>query len=575
VIVQSSTEASEYFKTLTGHAPMLWQVRLLHQLRDGQIPDALDLPTGLGKTAIMAIWVIARALPNGTARLPRRLIYVVDRRAVVDQTTKEAEKLATALDPCTGCARARELREGLGLGADAALPVSTLRGAWVDNGDWLRDPAAPAIIVGTVDMIGSRLLFEGYGVSRRMRPLHAGLLGVDTLVVLDEAHLVPPFEALLRQIVAEEGRYGAGGDGVGIPRLRLITLSATMRSGDAAFRLTAADEQDSVAQQRIGARKSLRLADEPLPRNELAAKLAERAWALATEGDAASRVVVFCDRREDAGKVAKLLRERNEKPPCELLVGERRVRERQCIAEWIERHGFQPGATSAVPGPAYLVATSAGEVGVDLDADHMVGDLVEWERMVQRLGRVNRRGEGAAKVEILRVAPKRADALSERERRAVASAELLTRLPAQDGGDRDASPRALMALRAKADCAELLEAASTPAPLRPALTRALVEAWSLTSLEEHTGRPEVGPWLRGWAEEEPQVTLIWRHFLPWRRGDGVPIKKEVDAFFEHAPPIREEQLEAPVRRALEVLRERAKSLLTRDPDWPKRRPCWC
>lgn len=49
----------------------------------------------------------------------------------------------------------------------------------------------------------------------------------------------------------------------------------------------------------------------------------------------------------------------------------------------------------------FLVATSAGKVGVDLDADHMICDLVEWERMVQRLGRVNRRGDGGAKVVVV------------------------------------------------------------------------------------------------------------------------------------------------------------------------------
>jgi len=148
------------FEKLTGFRPLSWQRRLYRDhFLSGELPAALDLPTGLGKTAVMAIWYLA--LKAG-APLPRRLVYVVDRRAVVDQATTVAD----------------DIKRNTG---DEKLGVSTLRGQHVDNREWLNDPAAPAIIVGTVDMIGSRLLFSGYGVSRKMRPYHAGLLGADCI----------------------------------------------------------------------------------------------------------------------------------------------------------------------------------------------------------------------------------------------------------------------------------------------------------------------------------------------------------------------------------------------------------
>jgi CRISPR-associated endonuclease/helicase Cas3 len=56
------------------------------------------------------------------------------------------------------------------------------------------------------------------------------------------------------------------------------------------------------------------------------------------------------------------------------------------------------------------VATAAGEVGVDINSDHMVSDLVAWERMVQRLGRVNRRGEGDAEITVFWSEPSVKDA---------------------------------------------------------------------------------------------------------------------------------------------------------------------
>ena len=210
------------FRDLTGWKPLGWQRRLYcRHFEPGELPAALDIPTGLGKTSVMALWLIARA--RG-ASVPRRLVYVVDRRAVVDQATSEAEKLREALE-----ADARHLKEPLGLGA-GNLAISTLRGAHVDNREWLDNPTAPAIIVGTVDMIGSRLLFEGYGVSRKMRPYQAGLLGVDSLIVLDEAHLVPPFAHLLRGIERDPAlRMQAGAGRALLPRFAFLPLSATQR----------------------------------------------------------------------------------------------------------------------------------------------------------------------------------------------------------------------------------------------------------------------------------------------------------------------------------------------------------
>jgi len=58
------------FEALAGFPPMRWQTRLYgDRFARGRVPAALDLPTGLGKTAVMTLWLIARA--RGTV-LPRR-----------------------------------------------------------------------------------------------------------------------------------------------------------------------------------------------------------------------------------------------------------------------------------------------------------------------------------------------------------------------------------------------------------------------------------------------------------------------------------------------------------------------
>jgi CRISPR-associated endonuclease/helicase Cas3 len=195
--------------------------------------------------------------------------------------------------------------------------------------------------------------------------------------------------------------FGARAEGAQkiIPPFRLMSLSATGRENKDAysgkvFHLTDDDYQNDIVKRRLDAQKRLTL-DEAKESKALVDELFKRAWALKTEPKP-SRVLVYCNSRKDALKVKEEIDKRAKKEkievPSELLVGERRVREREKLFGWLKEQSFVGEPKREPQAPIFLVATSAGEVGVDLDADHMACDLVEWERMVQRLGRVNRRG---------------------------------------------------------------------------------------------------------------------------------------------------------------------------------------
>ena len=578
-------ELTESFARLTAEhgrhlEPFRWQCRLFDLLLGGEIPGAVDIPTGLGKTAVMALWLIALAYG---AKLPRRLVYIVDRRAVVDQATRFAEQLRRNMPD--------DLAEKLGLnnGRDL-LPISTLRGGLVDNRDWLEDPAKPAIVIGTIDMIGSRLLFEGYGVSRRMRPYHAGLLGVDALFMLDEAHLCAPFEALLRKVEAErDGTLGAqAGLDHHLPAFCLMSLSATGRDlGDrSVFRLEEGDCEESLVLQRLKAEKRLRVVQLE-GQQSLVERIANRAIELGN-GDTPRRVLVYCNSRKTAVEVNNEIDNRCERRKktgelaaghkSELLVGERRVYERTKLEDWLESHGFLGSSEGPPEAPTFLIATSAGEVGVDLDADHLVCDLVAYERMVQRLGRVNRRGgEGrTAIVDVFAVRPSTPNADAKKADKEKHEKELATYkkllaplflLPPVEDGHRNASPAAITNL--KSDHPAVVDAATTLAPLCPELTRPLVDSWSMTSLSQHEGRPEVAPWLRGWEEEdEPQTIVVWRKYLPSdNRGEEITLTGSMATqYFRSTSVHATEKLEAASSRVFDWLLRRTSLIGQRGED---------
>lgn len=551
------------FSLLTGNPPFPWQRALYERFVAGGFPKVCDLPTGLGKTSVIALWLLALAK---NPQLPRRLVYVVNRRTVVDQSTTEAMRLRSRLLDI----ETRHLRNALD--ALAAVPathpiaISTLRGEFADNGEWRRDPSRPAIIVGTVDMIGSRLLFSGYGCGFRSKPQHAGLLGQDVLLVHDEAHLEPAFQSLLTAVAEEQRRSSE-------PRaLKVLALSATART-EPDFTLGDEDLDSAVVKTRLDAKKGLELhlIDD---RKELPESVAKKAAEL--DG----KVVVFLSSVDHAEKCAQVLR-KTRKHSVATLTGTMRGAERDQLFKNPVFARFLPRPGDGVKpqdGTVFLVATSAGEVGIDLSADHLVTDLPPFDALAQRLGRVNRYGEGDAQVHVycekLKEPPKAksvgedGDEEQDDDKPGKRKDEydyarfftrvLLGELPLRRDDRRDASPAALRALPR-----DVRSDASTPQPDIHHVDGLLFDRWSYTTITDPLpGRPPVDEWLHGKAEwEPPRTTVAWRREVAWLTEEHLG-RETLDDFLADYPLRSRETLSDVTSRVLRQLEK----LAARDKD---------
>lgn len=551
------TEFQSGFRTLTGHLPFPWQDNLWVQLAtqpSHSWPSTVDIPTGLGKTNVIAVWFLARlASPCG---IPRRLVYVVNRRTVVDQTTAVVERL-------------RERLPELGAQGFTDLAVSTLRGQFADNREWSADPSRPAVICGTVDMIGSRLLFGGYRIGFRARPLHAGFLGQDVLVVHDEAHLEPAFQSLLEGIQREQ-EVAEGSGELPWPKLRVLALSATQRN-DAQLKgvvLPLTDEERQVPasipdppQKAVHhAWKRLRAPKRLVFHEVKSEEVCEKASELAREyRDSGRAVLVFLRRVEDVVSVVEVLA--NEGCNVAVLTGTMRGHERDELVRinsvflrFMANETESP--TESAEGTVFLVATSAGEVGVDLDADHLVCDLTTFDSMAQRLGRVNRRGSrGDTQVHIIHPAKfdtshKTLGPLNERRERTLA---LLKGLP-----DEDACPLHLLQLDATSRTA-----AFAPMPSIPRVSEILFDHWAMTSVRgELPGRPPLAPFLHGVTDWEPPRTAIaWREEVQvltedLRLREGATLPEELLGVYPLKPHELLSDRSVRIQRGLEQLNRR-------------------
>lgn len=400
---------AEFYRAIHGRDPFPWQSRLADHVADTEAwPDEVGVPTGLGKTACLdiAIWWLASQADRSPAErtAPTRIWWLVNRRLLVDSTTEHAEAVNSALsEPWqyglggTKADAVMEVADRLRslAAAPAAEPLQVIR---LRGGVPTRrptDPSQPAILLSTLPMYGSRLLFRGYGSTRSMRPIDAAMAGTDSLVMLDEAHLAPHLMGLLPALAeCTPGALPILGDARSRPMMVALTATGDAR-GARRFDLDAEDEAHPVVRQRLDAAKPVELW---MKSGDAGKRLAEAARSLLDSASVPAGCVVFANTPATARAAFRRLRSAMAEEKAEILLLTGRVRERE--AERIRRRILDPrlGMAStrdcAVGRQRHLVviATQTLEVGADLDAEFLVTEACGVRALTQRLGRLNRLG---------------------------------------------------------------------------------------------------------------------------------------------------------------------------------------
>lgn len=564
---------ADFFSELYGRPPFPWQTDLARSvLKERSWPDVVDVPTGLGKTALLDIAVFVAAMTSGGAGADRpgrrRIFFVVDRRIVVDEAHLRGLRLSRALDAALAegtDTATRRVAIGLrDLAPDAeapltipppvpvpsvhqsVLPVTRMRGGVTWDAAWLDRPDRPGLVVGTVDQVGSRLLFRGYGVSDRRKPIDAALVGVDALVLVDEAHLAGVMISTLTEAQRRDRST------LGLPPATVLQMTATPRStGSSAYVFDVdAHRSNDVAWRRLNAFKELSVVDCP-PKKAVAA-LVDATLGLIEAGS--DTVLVVCNTVDRARQVhdelAQATVRRRDPVDAEalLLIGRSRPGDRELLTEHLLRRFGVDRDRSGRPRPSILVATQTVEVGANLDADGLVSESAPWDALVQRLGRLNRLGELVDSAQAIVIHDNEPDRVYGAPRQA--TWEWLGRV-AGTGGRLDVSPLACRDAQPPSDTA------SEPR-LAPLLTFPILDAWSNTAPPPHPD-PPIAPYLHGLGSDAATITIAWRDGMIDDGGAADEERPEaaISADLAALPILATEQVEVPLHAARRWLRGEA------------------
>lgn len=351
----------EFFRKATttsehpeGFEPHGYQARIA---RDG-LPDVIEAPTGTGKTGVILAWLWRRLYGPDPGGTPRRLVYALPQRSLVEQVAGEAGGWLA----------------NLGLSDEVALHV-VMGGEGKTQRHWRMDMHLPAIVVGTVDSLVSKALNRGYGIGRASYPVDFALVTNGAHWVIDEIQLCPESTTTLRQLAAFTGRYpvaepsGLTCMSATVPEGLLETVD---NPGIGTVVTIAAEERTGELKRRLEAARTVRrLAADDYKTIAQAARDRHRAGDL---------TLVVLNTVEAARQVFRHLK--GSPAECTLLHSRFRAVERERLMRAvIER-----------PEDRIVVSTQVVEAGIDLNAAVLITEAAPWPSLVQRAGRCNRTG---------------------------------------------------------------------------------------------------------------------------------------------------------------------------------------
>lgn len=414
-----------------GLAPFPYQCRLAEE----PWPDLLDVPTGMGKTAAVALaWLWKRGWRHGGRLLesdvatPRRLVYCLPMRVLVEQTRSNICGWLSSLGVLGAPGMGKVSVNILMGGAEPSR-----KAAWADY------PEEDAILIGTQDMLLSRALMRGYGMSRYQWPVHFAWLHNDSMWVFDEVQLMGPGMVTSAQLEAFRRQAGLAASS------RSLWVSATLKrdwlrtvdfNPETAIALGLGDREKTlpVVRKRYEAVKSLKRCDvslvpskpvkpeeaattgsaDKITNDDIATYLRALAGVVLEEHQPATTTLVILNTVERAQGLHRALEEarptspsaRDQKRATPATAPGSDSPERLLIHSRFraeDRRAHEARMQSDLP-PAgrIIVATQAIEAGVDISACALITELAPWTSLVQRFGRCNRYGEfnvtGDAKV---------------------------------------------------------------------------------------------------------------------------------------------------------------------------------